>query len=82
MRTKPNINKEFRRLDDMINNKHIPSFTDNELCRNDEGLLISLPSKLGGMDTSFSQNLGNRIQNSSLITKERERTRENIKNSK
>ena len=48
MRTTPNINEELRRLDDAINNKLIPSFTENKLCRNDERLLLSLPTKLGG----------------------------------
>ena len=47
MRITPNINEELRRLDDAINNKLIPSFTENKLCRNDERLLLSLPTKLG-----------------------------------
>ena len=49
MRTTPNINEELRRLDDAINNKIIPSFTENKLCRNDERLLLSLTTKLEGM---------------------------------
>ena len=40
----PNINEELRRLDDAINSKLIPSFTD-KLCGNDERLLLSLPTK-------------------------------------
>ena len=47
--TTPNINEELRRLDDVINNKLIPSFTENNLCRNHERLLLLLPTKLGGM---------------------------------
>ena len=50
MRTAPNINEELRWLDDAINNKFIPSFTENKLCGNDERLLLKLPTKLGGMD--------------------------------
>ena len=46
MRTTPNINKQLRRLDDAINNKLIPSFTENKRCGNDERLLLSLPTKL------------------------------------
>ena len=49
MRTTPNISEELRRLDDAINNKLIPFFTENKLCGNDERLLLSLPTKLGGM---------------------------------
>ena len=48
MRITPNINEELRRLDEAINNKLIPSFTENKFCRNDERLLLSLPTKLGG----------------------------------
>ena len=49
MRTTPNINEELRRLDDVINNKLIPSFTENNLCGNHERLLLLLPTKLGRM---------------------------------
>ena len=45
MHTTPNINEELRRLDDVINNKLIPSFTENKSCGNDEQLLLSLPTK-------------------------------------
>ena len=33
MYTTPNINEELRRLNDVINNKLIPSFTENKSCR-------------------------------------------------
>ena len=49
MRTTSGIDEELRRLDDVINNKLIPSFTENNLCGNDERHLLSLPTKLGGM---------------------------------
>ena len=71
MRTTPNINKELRRLDDASNNKLIPSFTENKLCRNNERLLLSLPTKLGGMGIPvFSEITNIEFQNSSLLTKE------------
>ena len=38
MRETPVINEELRRLDDAINNKLIPSFTDNRFCGYDERL--------------------------------------------
>ena len=49
MHTTPNISEELRRLDDAINNKLIPFFTENKLCGNDDRLLLSLPTELGGM---------------------------------
>ena len=49
MRKTSNINEGLRRLDDAINNKLIPSFTENKLCGHDERLLLSLLTKLGGM---------------------------------
>ena len=52
MRTTPNINEELRRLDDAINNKLTPSFMENKLCGKDRRLLLSLPTKLGGMGIS------------------------------
>ena len=56
MSTTSNINEELRRLDDLINNKLIPFFTDNKICGNDERSLLSPPAKLGGMRISvFSQ---------------------------
>ena len=36
MRTTFGIDEQLRRLDDVINNKLIPSFTENKLCGNDE----------------------------------------------
>ena len=74
MRTAPNINEELRRFDDTINNKLIPSFTENKLCEKDERLLLSLPTKLGGMGEwaylFFSQITSIEFQNPSLLTKE------------
>ena len=71
MRTTPNINEELRQLDDAINNKLIPSFRENKLFGNHEGLLLSLPTKLGGMCIPvFSQIANVEFQNSSLLTKE------------
>ena len=71
MRTTPNINEELRGLDDEINNKLIPSFTENKLVGNHERLLLSLPTKLGGMCIPvFSQIANVEFQNSSLLTKE------------
>ena len=71
MHTTPNINEELRRLDDVINNKLIPSFTEKKLCGNDERLLLSLPTKLGGMDIPVFSEIANiEFQNSSLLTKE------------
>ena len=71
MRPTPNINEELRRLDDAINNKLIPSFTESKLCRNDEQLLLSLPTKLGGMCIPVFPKIANiEYQNSSLLTKE------------
>ena len=49
MHTTSGTDEELRRLDDVVNNKLIPSFTENKLCGNDEGHLLSLPTKLGGM---------------------------------
>ena len=74
MRTAPNINEELRRLDDTINNKLIPSFTEHTLCEKDERLLLSLPNKLGGMAEwaypFFSKITSIEFQNPSLLTKE------------
>ena len=71
MHTTPNISEELRRLDDAINNKLIPFFTENKLCGNDERLLLSLPTKLGGMGIPVSFEIANiEFQNSSLLTKE------------
>ena len=52
MRTTPNINEELRRLDDAINNKLTPSLMENKLCGKDRRVLLSLPTKLGGMGIS------------------------------
>ena len=71
MRTTPNVNEELRRSDDAMNNKHIPSFSDNKLCGNDERLLLSLPTKLGGMGTSvFPEITEMESQNLPLLTEE------------
>ena len=71
MRTTPNINEELRGLDDAINNKLISFFTENKLCGNDERLLLSLPTKLGGMGIPVFFEIANiEFQNSSLLTKE------------
>ena len=71
MGTTPNINEELRRLDDVINTKLIPSFTENKLCGNDERLLLSLPTKLWGMGIPVFSKIANiEFQNSSLLTKE------------
>ena len=71
MHTTPNINEELRRLDDVINNKLIPSFIEYKLCGNDERLLLSLPTKLGGMGIPVFSEIANiEFQNSSLLTKE------------
>ena len=87
MRTTPNITKELRRLDDAINNKLIPFFTDNKLCGNDGRLLLSLPAKFGGMRmTAFYRIHKNRI--SKLASTNRitqiinSTTRKNIQNSR
>ena len=45
MRTTPKINEELKRLDDAINNKFTPSFTVNNLCRNNEFQNSSLLAK-------------------------------------
>ena len=71
MHTTPNISEELRRLDDAINNKLIPFFTENKLCGNDERLLLSLPTKLGGMGIPVFVEIANiEFENSSLLTKE------------
>ena len=71
MRTTPNINEELRGLDDAINNKLISFFTENKLCGNDERLLLSLPTKLGGMGIPVFVEIANiEFENSSLLTKE------------
>ena len=71
MHTTPNINEELRRLDDVINNKPIPSFTESKACRNDEQLLLSLPTKPQRMGIPvFSEFANIEFQNSSLLTKE------------
>ena len=70
MRTSPNMNEELGWLDDAINNKLIPSFTENKLCGNDELLLLSIPTKLGRMGIPvFSEIAKIEFQNSSLLTK-------------
>ena len=71
MHTQPNINEELRGIDDAINNKLIPFFTENKLCGNDERLLLSLPTKLGGMGIPVFVEIANiEFENSSLLTKE------------
>ena len=71
MHTTPNINEELRGIDDAINNKLIPFFTENKLCGNDERLLLSLPTKLGGMGIPVFAEIANiEFENSSLLTKE------------
>ena len=71
MRTTSGIDEELRRLDDVINNKLIPSFTEKKLCGNDERHLLSLPIKLGGMGIPiFSEISQTEFQNSSQLTEE------------
>ena len=71
MRKTPNINGNLSRLDDAINNKLLPSFTENKLCGNDERLLLSLPTKFGGIGIPLFSGIANiECQNSSLLTKE------------
>ena len=71
MRTTPGIDEELRRLDYVINNKLIPSFTENKLCGNDERHLLSLPTKLGGIGIPiFSEISQTEFQNSSQLTEE------------
>ena len=71
MRTTSGIDEELRRLDDVINNKLIPSFTENKLCGDDERHLLSLPTKLGGMGIPiFSEISQTEFQNSSQLTEE------------
>ena len=71
MRTTSGIDEELRRLDDGINNKLIPSFTENKLCGNDERHLLSLLTKLGGMGIPiFSEISQTEFQNSSQLTEE------------
>ena len=71
MRTTSGIDEELRRLDDVINNKLIPSFTENKLCGNEERHLLSLPTKLGGMRIPiFSEISQTEFQNSSQLTEE------------
>ena len=71
MSTTSGIDEELRRLDDAINNKLIPSFTENKLCRNDERHLLSLSTKHGGMRIPiFSEISQTESQNSSQLTEE------------
>ena len=72
MRTTCGIDEELRRLDDVINNKLVPFFTENRLCGNDERHLLSLPTKLGGMGIPiFSEISQTEFKNSSQLTEER-----------
>ena len=71
MRTTCGIDEELRRLDDVINNKLVPFFTENWLCGNDERHLLSLPTKLGGMGIPiFSEISQTEFKNSSQLTEE------------
>ena len=71
MRTTSSIDEELRRLNDVINNKLMPSFTENKLCGNDERHLLSLPIKLGGMGIPiFSEISQTEFQNSLQLTEE------------
>ena len=71
MCTRSGIDEELRRLDDVISNKLIPSFTENKLCGNDERHLLLLPTKLGGMGIPiFSEISQAEFQNSSQLTEE------------
>ena len=71
MDTIPNTNEEFRRLDEVINNKLIESLTDKKLCVNDERLLLSQPTKLIEIGiTVFSEISDIEFQNPLLPTVE------------
>lgn len=71
MNRTPKVNEEFRRSDYMINNKLMPSFTHDNLCGNAKPLLLSLPTKLGGMGIpAFYKITEIEFQNSSLLTEE------------
>ena len=55
MRTIPDIPDQLNELDEVITSKFIPAITGGIHCSNIERKLLSLPSKLGGLESQSSQ---------------------------
>ena len=71
MHATPNINEELRRLGDVINNKLIPSFTENKSCRTMNNFYYHYQLNLREWVYLFFSEFANiEFQNSSLLTKE------------
>ena len=55
MRTIPDISDQLNQLDELITSEFIPAITGGIHCSDVERKLLSLPSKLGGLEFQSSQ---------------------------
>ena len=55
MRDIPDISDQLNQLDEVITSKFIPTITGGIHCYNIERKLVSLPSKLGGLESQSLQ---------------------------
>ena len=71
IRTIPNIAAHLTKLDHVIDTVFIPSITEGHFCSRNERLLLSLPSRKGGLALPIFANLSSsEYENSKLATKE------------
>ena len=69
IRTIPGLRDHLKILDETINNKLIPSFTNGQHCTPDERKLLSLPVRLGGLSIPIFADIADReFENSKQIT--------------
>ena len=69
MRTIPCIKDYLMPLEEVIRFKFIPSITGEHICSNDERVLLSLPTRFGGIGIPlFHENSGIEFENSRKLT--------------
>jgi len=69
MRTIPNISRQLKKLDKVITTKFIPAITGGVMINEKEILLLSLPTKEGGLATLiFEKQCQVEYENSRLQT--------------
>ena len=70
MRTVPGIEHLLQQLDDVITTEFIPAITGGVTCTASERKLLSLPSKLGGLNIPLFSEVSNTIYNQSVLLTE------------
>ncbi|XP_057302766.1 uncharacterized protein LOC130636933 [Hydractinia symbiolongicarpus] len=70
LRTVPDIKKLLQPIETVVRNEFIPAITGGHLCSENERLLLSLPTRLGGLNlTIFPDDAQVQFNNSRMITK-------------